>query len=346
MKSERPSITRRLLLIAAALLLPLGQVQAAPPGEAPFGLQGALSGLQRAIEVQQQHLAGLLSRPGVVGIGIVQNPAGRPVIRILTAASHVAGLPQNLEGVDVEAQFTGRLVAQQALTPAERWPRPVPIGVSVAHPDVTVGTLGARVQRGRGTQVKYYVLSNNHVLANGNLALLGDATLQPGPYDGGLAPGDIIARLTDFQAITMTTTANNTMDAAIAEAVSGSVDFQTPADGYGAPVTATLRPSLNLPVMKYGRTTALTNGTITGVNFAVLVDYGNGQTARFVNQIIITGSSGAFSRGGDSGSLVVASSGRYARRAVGLLFAGNDTVTVASPIKPILSRFGVSISGQ
>ncbi len=338
--STAPRRTRRWFFLFISLLLPPWALQAAAPLEVP-------PGLQRALEVQQAHLAGLMSRPGVVGVGLGLNPGGHTVLRILTEHAGVAGLPQSLDGLTVETQVTGRFTAQQALTPTDRWPRPVPIGVSVAHVDVTGGTLGARVQRGSSSRRTYYVLSNNHVLANRNLALPGDAILQPGPIDGGVAPADVIARLTDFQTITWSSTASNTMDAAIAEVVNGSVDLVTPLDGYGAPSKFTLSPSLNLPVMKYGRSSRLTNGTITGINYAILVDYGNGQSARFINQMIITGAGGGyFSQAGDSGSLVVASSGYKARRAVGLLFAASGNVSAASPIRPILNRFGVSISGN
>jgi hypothetical protein len=339
MKIALSAVTRRLLLLAAALLLPLVQVWAEPPGEIP-------PGLQRAVEVQRSNEAGLLSRPGVVGIGIGQNPSGQPVIQILTEDGSFRGLPRSLGGVPVETQVTGRFRAQQALTPAQRWPRPVPIGVSVAHPDVTAGTLGVKVRKGKGTAATYYVLSNNHVLANANLALIGDPILQPGPYDGGTLPGDVIATLTAFQPINFAAGSTNTIDAAIAQVVNNSVGYSTPAGGYGAPSTSTLSPSLKMPVMKFGRTTSLTTGTITGVNYTVDVAYGNGQIARFTGQFIVTGASGAFSQGGDSGSLVVAYGGRNDRKPVGLLFAGADNLTVANPIKPILSRFGVSIAAQ
>jgi hypothetical protein len=49
---------------------------------------------------------------------------------------------------------------------------------------------------------------------------------------------------------------------------------------------------------------------------------------------------GAFSDGGDSGSLVVDA---VTRRAVALLFAGGSGSTFASPIEPVLARFGVEI---
>ena len=107
-----------------------------------------------------------------------------------------------------------------------------------------------------------------------------------------------------------------------------------------------LAPALGIPVMKYGRTTSLTRGSITGINFTVSIDYRNG-TARFVQQILINGrNGGVFSSGGDSGSLVVVETGTDARRPVGLIFAGAGPVSVANPIGPIMNRFGIGISGD
>jgi hypothetical protein len=87
-------------------------------------------------------------------------------------------------------------------------------------------------------------------------------------------------------------------------------------------------------VKKSGRTTGLTTGTITAVNVTVDVTYSTqcgigSQKARFVNQIAI--GPGGFSAGGDSGSLIVEDVATCPR-AVGLLFAGSSTITIANPI--------------
>ena len=96
-------------------------------------------------------------------------------------------------------------------------------------------------------------------------------------------------------------------------------------------------PAIGLRVQKCGRTTGLTKGRIYAVNATVNVSYGS-RVARFVNQIIIT--PGSFSAGGDSGSLIVVdSSGSDGRKAVGLLFAGSPSITIANPIGLVLSGF-------
>lgn len=83
-------------------------------------------------------------------------------------------------------------VGTQALTEKRR---PCPPGYSVGHPEVTAGTLGAWVHRGPGDE--HYILSNNHVIANSNDAVLDDVIRQPGRADGGTSD-DRFAQLTEF----------------------------------------------------------------------------------------------------------------------------------------------------
>lgn len=192
-----------------------------------------------------------------------------------------------------------------------------------------------------------YALSNNHVYANENQASIGDAVIQPGTYDGGSSPADDVGTLAGFELIVFSTTANNVIDAAIAESTTSLLNNATPSDGYGTPKSTTAPAYINQKVKKYGRTTGLTKGQVYAVNATVNVGYSSG-VARFVNQIIIT--PGAFSAGGDSGSLVVADGkGRDKaddRKPVGLLFAGSDLFTIANPIDDVLSAFGVTIDGE
>ena len=93
--------------------------------------------------------------------------------------------------------------------------------------------------------------------------------------------------------------------------------------------------SIGMPIRKYGRTTDLTEDAVSVIHATVDVSYGTGKTARFEDQII----AGAMSAGGDSGSLVVH---RDQPDAVGLLFAGSDSVTIFSPIEYVLDVLELS----
>lgn len=135
----------------------------------------------------------------------------------------------------------------------------------------------------------------------------------------------------------------NRVDAAIAELSSPtSVDDATPADGYGVPKSSPITAVLGMRVIKYGRTTGQTRGTVDAVNVTIFVGYDTG-TARFVNQIAIKG--GRFSKGGDSGSLVVVERGNDALAPVGLVFAGGRGLTFANSIQDVLSSLSISIDG-
>jgi hypothetical protein len=269
----------------------------------------------------------------------------------------VRGLPADLDGVPVDAEVTGTFYAL-AVDPTQK-ARPAPLGFSVGHPSITAGTIGFRVLDRTGSSPNVYILSNNHVLANSNNASIGNATLQPGPYDGGTS-ADQIGTLHDFQVITFGSTGNNVMDAAIARVTNaGDLLASSPAapDAYGQPnakiwgdanndnVFDNVGALLNVKVQKFGRTTGWTKGTITGVNATVTVCYAGmvicTKSARFTDQLIV-GQSG-FSAGGDSGSgIVTDDSNKYP---VGLLFAGSSAQTILNRIDLVLNRFSAKVDG-
>src|SRR3989454_8366259 len=311
-----------------------------------------LQEIHAVLAVHKRHSAALLRLPGVVGTAVGLLPNGKPGLKVLLASPEVRGLPSALEGIPVVAQVTGMLVAFSDPTKRQR---PAPMGFSVGHPAITAGSIGARVVDGSGN---VYVLSNNHVLANSNDASIGDAALQPGPYDRGTAPADEIGTLAAFNTIDFSG-GDNTIDAAIARSTTSDLGNATPTDdGYGAP-SATIFGDANgdhvfddeaallgLNVQKYGRTTKLTHGQITGINATVTVCYEVFfgfciKSARFVDQLVIE--PGTFSGGGDSGSLIVTDDGN--KNPVALLFAGSSTQTIANRIDLVLSHFGVAVDG-
>lgn len=317
------NLSRLLAVVLAVFLMLLSWVSSplsADPGE----------GLKRAIEVQKKHTAALMKRAGVVGTGASVSEEGAPVVKVyIEKAKDAAGLPRKLDDVVVTPEVTGKIVAFGDTTARYR---PAPIGVSTGHPNITAGTIGARVTD--GTNV--YALSNNHVFADEGRAKVGDSALQPGTYDGGQDPADAIGTLHDFEPIKFDGTAN-AMDAAIVKTTTDLVDNGTLPDGYGVPSAETAAATPRLKVKKYGRTTSLTSGRIDAVNVTVNVGYDSG-VALFVGQVTIR--PGTFSAGGDSGSLIVTQNGNHP---VALLFAGSALVTIATPIDPILERFKVRI---
>ena len=144
---------------------------------------GSPPGLDKAVAAKQRHAERLLDKPGVAGVAVHLNSAGKPVIRIYKEKDEVDDLPDELEGVPVETTTTG-VIEPYDHAPTHRYPRPVPIGVSAGLAGVATGTIGVRVTD--GTNV--YALSNNHVFAGINSASVGDPIISPGDVDGGTDP--------------------------------------------------------------------------------------------------------------------------------------------------------------
>ncbi|MCK4789718.1 MAG: hypothetical protein KAV87_38615, partial [Desulfobacteraceae bacterium] len=314
-------------------------------GQGAIGSSIANQRISEAIAIQNGHTEWLMNIPGVVGTGTGIGANGQPVIRVFTIRAGIPGIPQKLEGIPVERKVTGMFVAYT--DPTARFDRPVPIGVSTGHPDITAGTIGCRVTGDLDSDdiPEVYALSNNHVYANQNDANYGDSALQPGPYDGGEDPVDKIGELYDFEPIDFSVFGSNTMDAAIAISSPSDLDCSTPSDdGYGTPSSVTRSAQLGLAVQKYGRTTGLTHGQISEIHVTAAVCYARcnnpifAKYAWFVDQIAITSNNtDPFSLGGDSGSLIVTDDEQ--KNPVGLLFAGSSTHTLANQIDLVLDRF-------
>ena len=206
--------------------------------------------------------------------------------------------------------------------------RPAMGGFSVGHHRITAGTIATccyDISPFPSVPRKYYILSNNHVLANSNDARVGDPILQPGPHDGGRYPRDMIARLSRFVPIRFHTDNSkpcNYVDAAIAEGNLQDLNREVYWGGYVKRLY--VAPKVGDIVQKTGRTTGFTTGKISNINATVDVNYGGGRVARFCKQII-TSNMGA---PGDSGSLVT----DREEGAVGLLFAGSSSHTIINNI--------------
>lgn len=323
-------------------------------------------------KVQSTYLYELLSKRNVVGIGVGYKRSGGELtdelslIVSVTRKESPAALaaqdmvPRVLEGVKTDVVETGIIRAFEA-GPRDRWRPMVPPGVSVGHYRVTAGTFGCLVRRGG----EYFILSNNHILANMNDARIGDPILQPGPADGG-SSGDCIATLADFvpldfgtappecsyaqfatsllnyvagafksshrfQAIKQTPGVNR-VDAALARPT--SPQLVNDAILYiGAPV-GTGEATLGMRVQKTGRTTGYTTGVISQIEATLRVQY-DSRSALFTGQLVADG----MSKPGDSGSAVLDMEGRV----VGLLFAGSDYTTIINPIGEVLSALNVEL---
>jgi hypothetical protein len=266
----------------------------------------------------------------------LEREADRDVLPALSDAAHN----------ELDVRVIGRVHA--LATPATDWSpgalqqrvRPLRPGLSVAHSAVSAGSLGGFVRTADGLAI----LSNNHVLAASNAATVGDVVLQPGPADRG-GPADRVATLGAF--VPLETGTPNRVDAAVAMLDAGvsAEPGAFPGGPLGAAVVQNLEIDPDEVVEKVGRTTGHTRGRISAVEVdGVAVQYDDA-VHTFDDQLEIVGRCGAFSAGGDSGSVIWRTRDRAP---LGLLFAGSTTggsdgagVTFANPLVTALDALGV-----
>ncbi len=330
--------------------------------------------IEHARSLLPQRVNELLGRANVVATGVGYKMVGGQrtetasiicsVEKKLPASSLSAKdlIPREVDGIPTDVIETGPIRALQA--PTGRF-RPAPGGVSIGHKDITAGTLGCWVHRNG----QWMILSNNHVLANSNDAAIGDAILQPGPYDGGRDPDDQLAVLEDFVPIELigagsgsdckiagavasllnsmaamlgsssrlqairVQAAENLVDAAIARPLREE-DVKPEILHIGA-IQGTVPGVLGMAIKKSGRTTGYTEDEIQQVDVTVNVQYGTGRFARFKDQLM----AGAMSQGGDSGSAVLDEQNRL----TGLLFAGSEQSTIINRIENVFNALDLTL---
>jgi hypothetical protein len=310
--------------------------------------QSELEAVGRVVEVRQLHEAELLTLDGVVGVAeSYKVKAGKPTkewaIIVLVEEKHRKAevgkndlVPAEIDDIPTDVVEVGKIEALvfNAKT------RPALPGFSIGHYAITAGTFGCVVRDIRHSDPHpgdddYLILSNNHVLANINAGKPGDLILQPGPFDGGLFPSDTIATLDRFEPIILSQFASptgyNLVDAALARP-SHSRNMTASIIGAIMPQGVD-QARVGTIVIKAGRTTQVTVGTVIAVNATVVVGYGSAGNGLFRHQILTT----AMAAGGDSGSLLMDRN----LKAVGLLFAGSSRITIHNHIADVEAALGV-----
>jgi hypothetical protein len=244
----------------------------------------------------------------------------------------------HLDGAEV-ARSLGLFVAVDTMVSGPILPagRPAQGGESVSGdgPGGDTGTLTCLVEDAAQQPL---LLGCNHTLAGVNRATAGtDTVRQPGAADGGVTPADGIGLLTDYQRIDLGGVNPNVMDAAVcrpthpADAVPGVLGIGA-IQGLGAPAHGD-------PVEKVGWKTGHTYGTYQ-FDMRYTTKFG-GTPALFEQQMgIVSTSPTPFAEQGDSGApVLLGGTDELVGMVIGVA-AGID-LALASPIVPILSRFGV-----
>ncbi|HEY7450153.1 MAG TPA: hypothetical protein VH702_18500 [Vicinamibacterales bacterium] len=297
--------------------------------------------------------------PNIVGVGIAEKTvSGKPTgvlalkffvktkfpksavpTRLLLPRS-IDGLPVDIEQSGVFRAFRrkiGRMAADLTMpNPRERVRPALPgcsIGFRIAGDQFVMGgTFGALVRTTRAV----YVLSNNHVLADENRLSPGAPIFQPALLDQGDVDVDKIAELTRF--IRLRATRYNRVDAALAKPTRNTLVGKDVL--HIGPPTGTAAAAIDMMVHKFGRTTSYTVGRVASIETDVTVEY---ETTDFTfeNQIIVVGTGGQFSDSGDSGSIILQ---RGTNKAVGLLFGGSSSHTIANHIGNVLRSLRVRMA--
>lgn len=244
---------------------------------------------------------------------------------------------------------------------------PARYGASIGLQNIpATGTLGCLVRM--AADDKLCILSNNHVMANVNRAALNAAIIQPGNADpAGPAGRAVIANLLNYVTMQVSNFPQsapfNRVDAAVAWTAFSACTpkFHTPGINFDPNPRF---PTLQMPVIKEGRTTDFTRGTVVGLNATVSpVSYGPPQFpggpgtapfAGFTGQVVVAGQFGlAFSQPGDSGSLICGLTSDGAYHPVALLFSGGvdqsgqfgqpgRQVTFGNPIQDVMQALGIA----
>lgn len=319
----------------------------------------------------------LLSKGNVVSVGVGYKSSGGKKTEKLSLICSVEQkkpkeviaqkdiIPREIGGIPTDVVQTG--VIKAFSNTIKR--RPALGGDSIGHYAITAGTLGCLVKKNG----QIMILSNNHVLANSNEAIIRDAIIQPGSYDRGTMD-DKIAELSEWvpisfidgglpttecpiakssayilnvlafltgsksrvQAYSMEAT-GNLVDAALAKPVNED-DVKNEINGIGV-ISGIKEVTLGMEVHKMGRTTGYTMGVVDQIDVTTQVSYGTNKTGVFTDQISIASvDSTPFSQPGDSGSAVLSGTDL-----VGLLFAGSDNTTIINRISNVFEAFDCTI---
>jgi hypothetical protein len=325
--------------------------------------------VQEIMAVQEVVTPDLMSMPDVLGTAVGQDNNDELTILVYinlegkNPTESAKNIPKSLRGKSITVEITEPFRSLVKPVPASKVSHtakqtpPIKLGTSggwrydLANGYCCGGTLGSLVQ----SEGVKYILSNYHVFesdivsgGNSRTAGTGDPIIQPGLIDVGCNATGAQNAATLIKESSLPT---SNIDASIAQVLSEMVSPDGAILEIGTISSQIVDASLKLAVKKSGRTTGLTRSTISGLNATVSVAYddecaGNAAfTKTFKGQIIISNKASKFLAGGDSGSLMVEDVATNPM-AVGLLFAGSNSLAVANPIAEVLNFFGASMVGQ
>lgn len=304
---------------------------------------------QKAVEALRRHQRRLLDHPGVTSVGVgfrirdgkqtdemcIQCTVDRKLAPEKLFDEGRTALPESVEAVDgteipldviqrnyrpsYQVEEAEEAVTEEDYDDVRRSFRdPMVPGISVSHINGSAGSIGAFVYD--MTTGEPLMLSNWHVLDGGGS--IGDTIVQPGPYDDSSTQGNECGTL-------LRSHLGIAGDCAVAKI--SFRDFDSSILELNRVPRRMADPDLGDDVVKSGRTTGVTYGTVSRVDVVVKIPYGGTIGVREVGGFEIRPNPkkpptrGEISMGGDSGSLWLVDvplDHDDADVAVGLHFAG------------------------
>jgi hypothetical protein len=315
--------------------------------------------IRAAVAAQEEVTPALMERAEILGTAIGLDEAGNPALKVfvdqnaLGADEAIRNLPQKVRETPVQVELMDEI---RAMGYTQRQTPPIRLGTSggwaydLANGYCCAGTLGALVRIGN----LQYILSAGHVLegdivsgGNHRIAQTGDPIIQPGLID---ADCNRYLAQTVGTLVKRNSLATSNTDCAIARVVGGMVRTDGAILGIGTISRYIIGASMNQPVKKSGRTSGLTRSHVSGLNATVRVTItrecnGSTYTKTFYGQIVLANPNNGFVRPGDSGALLVQDVATNPR-AIGLLYAANNSYAFANPIAQVLNFLGATMVGN
>ena len=255
-------------------------------------------------------------------------------------------IPKNYMGIKTDVIKVGKIEAENESNPVFLEKQRPLKGGSVIGFGNTTGTLGFIVTKKIDDEIKYYILSNNHVLANFNKAPIGSPIMQPAKKFGGKNATDTVAILDTFIKIEPVPDPlpddvdfpENYVDCAIAkinllELVSNEIIEIGKIKGVD-------KATVGMSVRKTGFVSGLTKGKVRILNSTLEMGFGkNNPTAVFKDQLVIK----IQTLPGDSGSAMVNADNNVIGLHVG---SAKNGYSISNDINMVLEKLKVEIYKQ
>lgn len=288
-------------------------------------------------DIKQRNEDILLDINGVVSVGVDEANERIIVGHNLTRSEAAKKIPSHADGIEIDAERIGEITPEDMFEPLPTDPdeistqlvdgrlkqfRPVPGGVACGHTDGGTGTTGFLLDDGESQ----YLASNNHVMAVSNAADAGDPIYQP---NSGTAD-DEIGQLADYVPITD----GATVDLAWCSNETSSVEYINTIVDAERPRGEAYSPSVGDVLTCSGIATGTTSGEVTQTDVTINVSYSGEGSARLKGMVFTE----SMSTNGDSGSPVL-----YNKQPAGMVFAGNENITVLMTAESIEQATGMEI---